>query len=82
MSRTHVTVKIRTERAFADRLRTVVDQAAASPDQAAAVGIGADLAGWLLEIARAIESTPPSSAAASAIAFDPSMPLFLRRQAE
>lgn len=80
----HVLLKLRTDVAFAATLRDTARQAAELPTAAAQCGLSPQLVGWMLEVARAIEETHkhPRPDLRPVDVFDPSLPAFLRRQAD
>lgn len=80
----NVTVKIRTGVEFASMLRATAQQAATRPSAAEACGLAPELVGWMLEVARAIEQTHKDARPELRPfdAHDPSLPCWLRRQAD
>lgn len=74
----HITVKLRTSKAFAAQLRTIATNAASNPAAAAALDMSPEFLAWCSEVARAIDD---SSRHRDALSLDDTLPGFVKPQA-
>lgn len=77
-----VVLKLRTDQAFAAKLRAIAGRCGEFPRDADQVGIDATFSAWLLEVARAIDETAKAPRVVVEPITEHGLPMFLRRQAE